>query len=396
MKKNDPRLIVTLEAASITAERAWNRPDNQDRCLPASESVLDISSRESTPAPEQHGSRIQLTFDDKPKNLEKGFVFGSDPQICDFFLGERGAGFSRRHFRISFSERGEVIFENTSREVAQVDYNGEDPPVRNHFTWILFDKYKHIVVTMKDEEEEKEDGLVFKVEWPNNKSCKAEYEAHRDAYLEERRNAFPALGQLGMKSQLTTARNTAQHSPGRHPQHSPRQHSPGQQPIYLMEEELGRGSFGTVHTAVDVSTGVVYAAKKFHSGNWKQEVDILKSVSHVSVIIDPTIDPCLTCRKGAHCKIRIFLGGAETSAGDGISTSWKLGLSRLHHRRTEPSNPLPRTAGSRLPAFSFSASSASGHQARKYPRSVPNSLPYQACRFWIGKARFRLENFLRN
>lgn len=94
MDVNDPRLIVTLEAVSPTAERAWNRPQNQDRCLPASEFVADISSRESTPAVHQPASQIQLTFDNKPKDLEKGFVFGSDPRICDVFLGERGTGFS--------------------------------------------------------------------------------------------------------------------------------------------------------------------------------------------------------------------------------------------------------------------------------------------------------------
>jgi len=94
-EEEDPRLIVTLEADGIIAERAWNRPQNQDRCLPASESVVAISSRESTPAEvDQPGSQIRLTFDDKPKNLEEGFVFGGDPRICDVFLGERGTGFS--------------------------------------------------------------------------------------------------------------------------------------------------------------------------------------------------------------------------------------------------------------------------------------------------------------
>ena len=58
----------------------------------------------------QPRSQIQLTFDDKPKNLDKGFVFGSDPQICDVFLGERVAGFSAQKFCITFNERGEVIF----------------------------------------------------------------------------------------------------------------------------------------------------------------------------------------------------------------------------------------------------------------------------------------------
>ena len=188
MDVNDPRLIVTLEAQGTTAERAWNRPQNQNRCLPGSESVVDISSRESTPAVDQPGSQIQLTFDNKPKNLEKGFVFGSDPRICDIFLGERGAGFSGQQFCITFSERGEVTFKNTSRKKAQVDYDGENPSRRTKFTWILFDTYENIKITLGEE-----DDLIFKVKWPDHDNCRAEYEAHRNAYFKERRSALPPL-----------------------------------------------------------------------------------------------------------------------------------------------------------------------------------------------------------
>lgn len=270
MEVDDSRLIVTLEAVSSTAEGAWNQPQNQDRCPPASDDeVRNISSREATPVIERHGSRLQLNFDNKPKNLEKGFVFGSDPQVCDVFLGERGAGFSRKHFRITFNERRQVIFENTSRTEARVSYDGEILPDRTHFPWILFNHYENIKVEMGKED------LIFKVKWPKiPEDRQAEYDAHRDAYLEECRNALPALSQLGVESQQTTALLTAQRSPR-------------QQPIYLPEEELGHGSFGTVHKVVDVSTGYEYAGKIFHGGEWKKEVEILKSLSHVSLNIDP-------------------------------------------------------------------------------------------------------------
>ena len=265
MDHNDPRLIVTLEAVDSTAERAWNRPENRDRCSFVSEfddGVVDIPSRETTPAPGSCRSQIQLTFNKKPKNLEKGFVFGSDPQICDVLLGGWGAGFTRQHFRITFNARGEVILEDTSRIVTRVSYNGEKLGSRNHFTWILFDKYENINVTLN---ERKTNQLIFKVNWPERtESREIQYNAHRDAYLEERQNETPSLSRLGVESQ----------------------HSPKQQPIYLPEEELGRGTYGTVCKAVDVSTGDEYAAKTFHGGNWKKEVDILKSVSHVSAMID--------------------------------------------------------------------------------------------------------------
>ena len=151
-----------------------------------------------------------------------------------------------------------------------MNYNGEDPSFRTHFTWILFDTYKNIEITF-GKKEEREMVLTFKVKWPENRDvCLAEYEAHRDAYLEERRNALPYLSQLGMESQQTSAVLTPL----------------GQQPIYLPKEELGRGAFGTVHKVVDVSTGYEYAGKKFHDGNWKNEVKILKGLLHMSVIIN--------------------------------------------------------------------------------------------------------------
>ena len=91
MNTNDPRIIVTLVASCRTAERAWNRPENRDRCKPAPEPAGDVDSipsRESTPTGQsQAHSRIHLDFDNKPKNLDKGFVFGSDPQKCDVLLG---------------------------------------------------------------------------------------------------------------------------------------------------------------------------------------------------------------------------------------------------------------------------------------------------------------------
>ena len=41
-----------------------------------------------------------------------------------------------------------------------------------------------------------------------------------------------------------------------------------------------------LYKAVDVSTGYEYAAKIFYGGDWKKEVEILKSVSYISVRID--------------------------------------------------------------------------------------------------------------
>ncbi|KAL9016774.1 MAG: hypothetical protein Q9185_005904 [Variospora sp. 1 TL-2023] len=205
----NPRLITILEAVNLTAERAWNRLENRGRCKPASEEDRGVGrdwDRTEDDNGAGDGSNILIAFSNKPKNLEKGFVFGSDPRFCHVILGGRGAGFSRQHFRITFNERGEVVFENTSRKIASVKYRGEALSPRNHFTWILFERYHAIDITV--------DGLIFKAKRPvNHIKCLAEYGAHRDAYLEGRRSALPSISQLGVESQQTTALLTAQLRP---------------------------------------------------------------------------------------------------------------------------------------------------------------------------------------
>ena len=88
MDENDPRLIVTLKTINSTIERAFKLLHNRERCSFVFNDAEDakIPSRETTPLPGQCGSQIQLTFDKKPKNLEKGFVFGFDHNTCDVVL----------------------------------------------------------------------------------------------------------------------------------------------------------------------------------------------------------------------------------------------------------------------------------------------------------------------
>ena len=132
MDKSDPRLIVTLVASNITAQKVWNRQENRDRYVPAPESEdedVDSLSREIIPAVSgQSGSRLQLIFENKSKDLERGFVFKSDLYKYDILLGGRSVEFIRRHFRIAFNNQGQVILKNTSRIETSIHYNGETFP----------------------------------------------------------------------------------------------------------------------------------------------------------------------------------------------------------------------------------------------------------------------------
>lgn len=109
-------------------------------------------------------------------------MFGPYLKTCDVLLDAWAAGFTRQHFWITFNLRGEVILEDISQDVICVAYNDEKPPGRNQFTWILFDRYKNIKFTLN---EGKKNELIFKVKRRENReSCRAQYEAHRDAYLD--------------------------------------------------------------------------------------------------------------------------------------------------------------------------------------------------------------------
>jgi len=115
----NPNLIATLIPVDDRkrAENAFRLENNQNRYLPPTRGIAEgptVSSREATPAQEQliddyckydSTHRLQLTFDEKPKDASKGYSFGTDSRNCDVLLGHRGAhGISRLHFSITFDD----------------------------------------------------------------------------------------------------------------------------------------------------------------------------------------------------------------------------------------------------------------------------------------------------
>ncbi|KAI9789619.1 MAG: hypothetical protein M1816_005928 [Peltula sp. TS41687] len=275
----DPTLILELRPISVRAASAFQLEHNRKRYLPssyASQDVLaaDEDTRESTPSVcserTDNGrtcSRLRLTFEVKPKDIQGGFVFGSDPNVCDILLGQRTDGISRQHFNIQFGAGGEVLTLNdTSKHGTTVWYNGnrKDQP-RTHFTWILF-RDCTIEVQIGPGEE-----FQFEVKLATHVLCKEEYQYHLASYLKEAGNAIGPLGLLDIRSQDSTAAPT-------------KPSGLTDNAIYRKVEKLGSGEFGTVYKALDVSTGHVYAAKVFRRGHWQQEVEVLSGLSHEHIV----------------------------------------------------------------------------------------------------------------
>lgn len=266
----DPNLILTLKPTSKRAILAFGLAFNEKRYIPPPpDPPLPVStSRETTPSTAQNDgteysdSQIRLTFDREPKDIEQGFVFGSDQAACDVLLGHSSQGISRQEFRITLDTHGRPILEAVSQShsmTVSYDTQGKDQK-RRLFKWILFQGHQIVI---------KISNLKLEIDVAEHNSCQEEYQQHVLSFLADSRpNATAPLERLGIDSLDSTA---AQSPPL----------SPRQRPIYFKEKELGRGEFGRVYTTIDVSTGHVYASKQFDKGHWHDEVEAVKRASHV-------------------------------------------------------------------------------------------------------------------
>lgn len=268
---DDSNIILNLKAVTAHTIEVFKDEDNADRFLPSEEAPtvenIDDCSRETTPfdaKQELPKPRIQLTFNKGPKQIEQGFTFGKNPTKCDVYAGK--GSISALHFSITFDRQGRLVLRDSSSNGTWVTYNGQgtDDP-RHHFTWILFREFQPIEVQIGDPYTS---GFLAELELPSHETCEAEYQANIASYLEESPEADAALSLLDIASQQTTAAPSASLSPKCRPQ-------------YYKTHVLGEGEFGIVRKAVDVSTGLIFAAKEFHKGNWRREVEILESLSHV-------------------------------------------------------------------------------------------------------------------
>ena len=286
------KLIFTIQANSEAARTAFTLEHNRDRRPDTDEELearptKDWMSRETTPCESEEAKhdksglpklRLQFTFDRPPKNLQRGFVFGSDRRACDVLLAgpndQRLPHISGSHFRIDFDQEGYLMIEDTSTRGTAVGFDGQNEEQhRTKFTWLLFRPFDTVTVALRSR---------WGIEHDNDMILELNMAVHAvfpyrsrelqdcvDCFLRARQGGLPQLDGLDIYSQASTA------TPSQLP--TPRQVS-----IYHFDQKLGRGSFGTVNLATNVSTGQVYAAKRFKPKcNFENEVHIIQSVSHV-------------------------------------------------------------------------------------------------------------------
>ena len=153
MADNDSNLIVRLVPLNEKTRRAWKNPHNALFYVPASHQASEHRQSPSgkTPLPDNNvdqkdkasypESQIELMINDLPKDVTKGFVFGSRKDSCDIYCGRKSKTFniSAQAFSITIDKKGQVILKNLNpKSWISVQYGDQETGIRTSFTWILF------------------------------------------------------------------------------------------------------------------------------------------------------------------------------------------------------------------------------------------------------------------
>lgn len=281
-ENDSPNIILTLVAKNDRTSKIWARPENCSRYVHPSfngEELSGRSMRRSTPVlpdpdrdiiPDIHGEpdtepSIQLNFKTLPKNPALGFVFGSDSDLCDVYLGLTDHGFSRRAFCIRFNDHGDIVMDTASVNSTQVTYNSQAGGKRFDFRWIFFTNLKKLFVEVAGR-------LEFEIIIPKHGIYEAAYKANVEKFLRPGDESWKALFQLDIESRPDTRAISGAATPARN-----------DAPYYYrcLDLELGRGNFGVVYLVRDASTGKYRAAKEFRGKYSRKEAEMLKSFRHV-------------------------------------------------------------------------------------------------------------------
>jgi hypothetical protein len=270
-----PQQILKLKALNVWTERALNNEHNKSRrCV--HQSSLESVEREETPStrPSSPIDEIQLllSFAEPPKDIATGFILGSNSSTSDIIIGSPKQGVSGRHFVISFNERGSIILQDISKLGSEVSYNSQPSNYRKRFAWMLPPGYE---ISVKIDDRIR---LLFEV--VNHNDSFQEYNRHLDRYLERSRSAVPLLSNLRVTSSTSTTATITPHPGLLNPQ------SAGvglhQQPVYVLDNQIGAGQFGQVFKVYDAATWEEYAAKDIQTTEMMdKEVSTLKRLSHV-------------------------------------------------------------------------------------------------------------------
>ena len=195
---------------------------------------------------------LRLCFDIRPKDISKGWIFGSDRSMCDVYCGEDGgyckSTISEQIFLITMSKQGNVILKHIQdTDETQVQYGNQKAGRRGIFVWTMLPDCSSIIVNSSNL-------LEFRVLVAMPSHQTESYKAFRTGYLADVEKSLPSVPFPSVDNERTAADTSLV------PTSEPK-------PFYYRREEemLGCGFFGAVFVVVDVSTTIEYAGIKYIS-----------------------------------------------------------------------------------------------------------------------------------
>ena len=290
-------LVARLVAQNERTRQAWAHPHNKAFYKPASFQgfpVRDGGDREPTPGDEEMISNghaqdtepeLRLYLNKRPKDMSKGWVFGSDQSACDIYCGEHSKSeqynIGRQTFSMMINRQSQVILKHLNNiNQTLVSYEMQRPGDRQQFVYIMLPDCRVFVISAKK--------LKFKVIVVNpsalTEPSRTPHMQLRSQFIKDAEDSMPSMPHLLVDS-------------GPIKPNSSLVNTPKTQPFYYVRKDrlLGSGSFGKVYIVVDVSTGIEYAGKMFYGAVDRNEADILAKQNHVSNITFFIM--CCTCHQ---------------------------------------------------------------------------------------------------
>ena len=284
MDTNDPKIMARLVALNARTRTAWAHPHNKSFYVPTRKRGFpeyDENRHESTPVHEKNDNdsddkvnepELRIRFDIRPKDISKGWMFGSDRSVCDIYCGADGgygeSSISKQTFLITMSKQGNVILKHIKdTNQTQAQYGNQTVRRRGKFVWTILPDCRSTFVISNNL-------LKFRILVTKPSHQTESYKAFRTNFLADIEKSLPLIPFLSVDNE-TTAADTSLVSTSE------------TQPFYYRreEEKLGCGSYGEVFVVVDVSTTIEYAGKTFIGKFTQNEVEILAKQNHVSRVV---------------------------------------------------------------------------------------------------------------
>ena len=206
-------LLVVITLCGKLADAAFELPVNKERRLlesaegsstsnPAVSAMVSMDRERTNTHKMQSPShfKIALYLNQLPKDITKGFVFGSDPRSCDVLLANtKGTGVSANQFSIHVDcvSRDPMITCLSSNDIRVRPFGERAGQVLSKQNWQRLGSDTAWIVNIRD-------NLSAMLSSPDRMNLQAAFERNLQRYFLEYKNAVPELANISLRDDEVT------------------------------------------------------------------------------------------------------------------------------------------------------------------------------------------------